>query len=785
MGLAVQTRKRACIMQGPFRIPRLMTRKLTVALAVLLAAGTASAAEGVKATDYVDPFIGTTNFGTTNPGAVCPNGMMSVSPFNVMGSELNVYDKDSRWWSTPYCFENSFFTGFSHVNLSGVGCPELGALLTMPTTGPLQVDYRLYGSEYAEETAVPGYYSNLLTAYGIRTEVTATTRTSAERYTFPEGQANILLNLGEGLTNETGAWVRKVSDTEIEGMRLLGTFCYNPQAVFPIYFVMRVSKTPSESGYWKKQRPMTGVEAEWTPDNGKYKIYTKYGRDMAGDDIGYWFSFDTEEGEQIQVQMGVSFVSTENARENLDAEQSGFDFDKVRAEAEGKWESDLSKIKVSGGSERDMTIFYTALYHALIHPNVLNDVNGEYPLMENDGTGKVPQGHTRYTVFSLWDTYRNLHQLMTLVWPDRQTDMVRSMIGIYEEWGWMPKWELYGRETFTMEGDPAIPVIADTWMKGLKDFDIETAYRAFVKSADTPGAVNKMRPDVDPYIERGYIPLGIYSADLSGDNAVSHALEYYIADHALSLLADSLGHEEDAAKYKARSLGYRHYYCPEFGTLRPLMDDGSFYSPFNPRQGENFETAPGFHEGSAWNYTFYVPHDIKGLAKLMGGQKKFVEKLQMVFDEGLYDPANEPDIAYPYLFSYFKGQEWRTQAQVHRILDTYYKPEPDGIPGNDDTGTMSAWAVFSMMGFYPDCPGEPYYTLTAPRFERIEITLDPEYSGKDRLVITRTPGEDMKFIDGITAGGKKFKGYRISHSALTGSGEIDFTLKEEPVSVSR
>ena len=449
---------------------------------------------------YVDPFIGTTNFGTTNPGAVCPNGLMSVSPFNVMGSSLNVWDKDSRWWSTPYAFENKFFTGYSHVNLSGVGCPELGALLTMPVSGPLQVDYHIYGSEYSDEHAEPGYYTNLLSAYGIRTEVTATMRTSAERYTFPAGESHILLNLSEGLTNETGAMVRKVSDTEIEGMRLLGTFCYNPQAVFPIYFVMRVNKAPEACGFWKKQRVMTGVEAEWTPDNGKYKLYTRYGRELAGDDIGYWFSFDTEEGEQIEVQMGVSFVSVENARENLDAEQNGFEFDAVRARAAARWEQDLSKIKVYGGTEEQKTVFYTGLYHALIHPNILNDVNGEYPLMENEGVGKVPAGQNRYTVFSLWDTYRNLHQLMTLLYPERQLDMVRSMIGIYEEWGWMPKWELYGRETFTMEGDPAIPVIADTWFKGLKDFDIETAYQAFIKSATTPGAQNRMRPDVDPYL---------------------------------------------------------------------------------------------------------------------------------------------------------------------------------------------------------------------------------------------------------------------------------------------
>ena len=723
---------------------------------------------------YVDPFIGTTNFGTTNPGAVCPNGLMSVSPFNVMGSSLNVWDKDSRWWSTPYAFENKFFTGYSHVNLSGVGCPELGALLTMPVSGPLQVDYHIYGSEYSDEHAEPGYYTNLLSAYGIRTEVTATMRTSAERYTFPAGESHILLNLGEGLTNETGAMVRKVSDTEIEGMRLLGTFCYNPQAVFPIYFVMRVNKAPKACGFWKKQRVMTGVEAEWTPDNGKYKLYTRYGRELAGDDIGYWFSFDTEEGEQIEVQMGVSFVSVENARENLDTEQCGFEFDAVRARAAARWEQDLSKIKVYGGTQEQKTVFYTGLYHALIHPNILNDVNGEYPLMENEGVGKVPAGQNRYTVFSLWDTYRNLHQLMTLLYPERQLDMVRSMIGIYEEWGWMPKWELYGRETFTMEGDPAIPVIADTWFKGLKDFDIETAYQAFIKSATTPGAQNRMRPDVDPYIERGYIPLGVFAADLSGDNAVSHALEYYIADHALSLLADSLGHKEDAARFKAASLGYKHYYCPEYGTLRPLMMDGSLYSPFNPRQGENFETAPGFHEGSAWNYTFYVPHDVPGLAKLMGGKKKFVDKLQMVFDEGLYDPANEPDIAYPYLFSYFKGEEWRTQKTVKMLLDRYYRPEPDGIPGNDDTGTMSAWAVFSMMGFYPDCPGEPHYTLTAPVFDRIEIALDPEYAGTGSLVIEK---KGDGYIKGVTLGGKPFRGFRIGHHEMLGGGHIVFDCR--------
>ena len=715
---------------------------------LLLLPATLAFAGEKKVTDYVNSFIGTSNFGTTNPGAICPNGMMSVTPFNVMGSDMNTWDKDSRWWSTPFSSDNSFFTGFSHINLSGVGCPEVGLALTMPTSGPLQVDYHMYGSEQHGQTASPGYYACDLLAYGIKAEASATTRTAIERYTFPAGQSNILVNFGEGLTNETGAWIRKISETEIEGMRLAGTFCYNPQAVFPVYFAIRINKVPSKGGFWKKQPLLAGVEAEWTPDDGTYKIYEKYGREIAGDDIGYWFTFETEEGEQVELQMGVSFVSCENAWENLNTEQAKLapgvsNFETVRAAAESAWESDLSRIKVSGGSERDLEVFYSALYHTLIHPSILNDVNGEYPLMENDGVGRVPAGQNRYSVFSLWDTYRNVHQLMTLVYPERQMDMVRSMISMYKEWGWMPKWELFGRETFTMEGDPSIPVITDTWLKGLRDFDIETAYEAFVKSATTPGEQNLMRPDIDPYLAVGYVPLGFYSADASGDNSVSHALEYYIADYALSLLAADLGHTEDAEKFRAQSLQYKHYYCPEFGTLRPLQKDGTFLAPFNPRQGENFEPVPGFHEGSAWNYTFYVPHDVIGLSKLMGGRKAFVNKLQRVFDEGLYDPANEPDIAYPYLFSYFKGEEWRTAKIVSDLLDKHYTTRPDGIPGNDDTGTMSAWAVFSMMGFYPDCPGDPSYTLTTPRFDRVEITLDPRFcDGRDRLVITK--GRHMK-----------------------------------------
>lgn len=722
--------------------------------------------------DEVNPFIGTSNYGTTNPGAVCPQGMMSVVPFNVMGSDLNRFDKDRQWWSTPYSADNKFFTGFAHGSLSGVGCPELGSLLLMPTQGALTVDYKEYGSEYKDEVASPGYYATRLTKYGILAEATASMRTGLSRFTFPKGESHILLNLGEGLTNESGATVRFVNDTEIEGSKLLGTFCYNPTAVFPVYFVMKLSKAPKQKGYWKKQRPMT-AEAAWDADAGKYKIYGSYTREMSGDDVGVWFDYETEENESISVKMGISYVSIENARKNMEAEQPGFDFDKVRTAAREMWNKDLSRVEIEGGSKDERTIFYTGLYHLLIHPNILQDVNGEYPQMES-----LQVGHTkgnRYTVFSLWDTYRNVSTLMTLLYPDRQLDIIRTMIDMYKENGWLPKWELYGRETFTMEGDPSIPYIVDAYMRGLRDYDVNLAYEAMRKGATTPGEFNLLRPDANDYFTRGYVPLREQY-----DNSVSHALEYYIADWNLSNFAQALGKKADAQLFYERSMGYKHYYSKEFKTLRPLLPDGSFYSPFDPKQGENFEPSPGFHEGNAWNYTFYVPHDIKGLAKLMGGDKAFVNHLQSVFDKGYYDPANEPDIAYPYLFSYFKGEEWRTQKLIHELLKSGYHNAPNGVPGNEDTGTMSAWAIFSMMGFYPACPGDVNYVLTSPAFDKVTIHLDERFYPKGKLVIeSKHDTPESIYVQEVTVGDRKLKGFTLSHDRLVNAGTLRFRLKDK------
>ena len=745
-----------------------MRLRLTI-FALLLSCATLSAQEQ-DYTRWVDPFIGTADYSVTHPGAVVPHGMMAAVPFNVTGSELNRYDKDNRWWSAPYDIRNKYSVGFAHGALSGVGCPELGAIITMATTGAPEANRTMRGSTYKDEVAEPGYYATTYDQFAIRAEATATERASIERYTFTEGgEANIIIDLGTALSNESGAMLRRVSDTEVEGMRLLGTFCYTNQAVFPVYFVARISHPAKETGYWKLQPEMTGVEAAWSGDSGEYKIYKNYAREMMGNDIGFFFSLgEVEPGTEVEVKVGISYVSMENARKNLEAEVGKQHFDEVRAMAHDKWNEALGRIRVEGGTDEERTIFYTALYHSLLHPNIVSDINGEYPAMESGAVGVAD--YERYTVFSLWDTYRNLHQLMTLVYPEVQTDMIRSMVGMSKEWGWLPRWELYGRETFTMEGDPAIPVIVDSYLKGLRDFDIEAAYEAMKRSATTEGKNNPIRRDIDPYIERGYIPVGIFAQDMSGDNSVSHALEYYVADHALALLAREMGDEALAKEMERRAAGWRHYYSKKDGAMRPIGEDGAYVGEFDPTAGANFSNTVGFHEGSSWNYTFFVPHDIEGLIKYMGGKKVFTEKLWMIFEEGHYDPTNEPDIAYPYLFARIKGEEWRTQKLVKELLNANYTTSPDGLPGNDDTGTMSTWAVFSMMGIYPDCPGEPYYTITTPRFERVEVE-----TMHGTIVIT-TEGEG-DYIESMTLGDKPLNSYRISHDELMKSKRLNIKLK--------
>jgi predicted alpha-1,2-mannosidase len=717
---------------------------------------------------YVDPFIGTSNFGATHPGAQYPNGLASVSPFNVAFSadKLNKFEKDAAWNSRVYIKENGFLTGFSHLNLSGVGCPEAGVLLLMPTTGELQLDAEQYGSEYSAEQASPGYYRTHLDKYQITAETTSTLRTGLSRFTFPAGQSHLLLNLGLGLSNETGGMLKINSNQEVEGMRTIGTFCYNAEDVRPVYFVARFDKPAKSFGAWKKMPQFHGVEGEWIHYNNDFKPYPNYQQEMSGDQIGAYFNFDTAENEQIQVKLGISFVSIANARANLAAEQAKYDFEKTRQQAQQAWDKRLDKVEVEG-TEHNKTLFYTALYHTLIHPSILQDVNGDYPLMGKAGVGNIQQDN-RYTVFSLWDTNRNVHPLLSLLYPDLQADMLRSMVAMYQESGWLPKWELYGMETQVMVGDPAAVVIADSYLRGIRDFDVDTAYAAMKKAASQQDN-NLLRPENRDYLKLGYVP---FDDEGPFDGSVSTSLEYYLADYNIAQLAKALGKNEDYELFSQRAGNYHKLFDVNTGMLRPKNRQGEWLSPYDPMLGRNFEPAPGYIEGNAWNYRFYVPHDTPGLIQLLGGNAAFATQLQATFDTGNFDMGNEPDITYPFLFNYIDGQQWRSSAMVKKLIAEHFTTAAGGIPGNDDTGTLSAWLVYSMLGFYPLSPGNMDYALFQPSFNKVTLHLDQNYYSGKQLVIKTDLTADKKALPMFNQ--QQLQRAFISHQQLVNGGTLQF-----------
>lgn len=721
--------------------------------------------------DYVNPFIGTSNFGATHPGAIAPRGMLSVSPFNVAFDTTGVknpLEKDSRWLSNPYVNENTFLTGFTHVNMSGVGCPELGVIIAMPTTGKLEINHLRYGSTYKNEKASAGYYSTEIEKYGVKAEMTASARAGVSRYHFPKGEANILLNLGLGLTNEKGAMLKIVSPTEVEGMRMVGTFCYNsPELAYPVYFVAKVSKSADNYGIWHKPEKHKGVEAQWMWYNGDVRLKEGFRREVVGDSIGAYFRYNLEKEEVIELKVGVSYVSIENARENLEKEIGNASFSEVYNKTKANWNNLLNVASVEGGTDNQKTIFYTGLYHTLIHPNFLNDFNGDYP---QSITNKIGKSNHRYTVFSLWDTYRNYHQLMTLLYPQQQLGMVKTMLDIYDESGWLPKWELNSTETFTMVGDPASIVLADTYLRGITEFDIEKAYEAMLKGANTLKN-NPIRPGVEEYWKLGYL-----SVNGGVKGPVSTTQEYNIADFAIAQLAKKLGKKADYERFNKQAFSYRKLFDKQTKLLRPKHSDGKWYAPFNPESGANFEENVGYIEGNAWQYVYMVTHDVKEMIKLMGGAKPFENQLDYIFENGQYDMANEPDIAYPYLYNYIKGSEWKTQKRMHDLIEKYFQNKPAGLPGNEDTGVMSAWLIYGMMGFYPVSPAEPIYTFTSPKFNKIRFTLDKKYYPNGELIIESNASPENIYIKQIYIDEKPYNSYFITHEQLKKAKKIRFEL---------
>lgn len=710
---------------------------------------------GKPKTGYVDPFIGTSGGGNTFPGAIVPWGMVSVSPCNDIKNPAG------------YSAKGGLLRGFGHVHLSGVGCPDLGNVLIMPTTGDVKVLLEEIQSPYKNEKAKPGYYAVELIRYNIKAEMSVTTRAGISRYFFPKrkGDANIFIDAGHSLSQGQGSYIKIISPTEVEGFSKSGGFCGSGRNAQTVYFYVKFSK-PSES-------QGTFSDNEMHTDSIFY-----------GTRVGAYFRFSTRENEPVLVKVGISYVSTANAKLNLETEIPDFDFNKVKHNAEREWNEALERIEVTGGSFNEKRAFYTGLYHIMIHPNVINDVNGEYPLAEGAGIGNVyKKGYTRYSVYSLWDTYRTVHPFLALVFPEKQLDMVKTMIEQSMERGFLPKWELAGYETYVMVGDPATIVIVDTYLKGITSFDITIAYHAISRSAR--GLWNPLRPGLKAFLEYGYIPLDEKEEWVWGP--VSTTLEYCYADWAIAQLAKVLGKNEDAHEFYKRSMSYKNLFDSTTGFLRPKMKDGSWYSPFDPYLGEGDKSwpgsgGPGYCEGNAWQYTFFVPHDIPGLIELMGGEKQFLKKLQTTFDEGTFSIENEPDIAYPYLFNYVPHEEWRTQKTVRTVMEKYLLEPPLGIPGNDDTGTLSAWYVFSAMGFYPDLPASDFYQIGSPLFDKIVFVLNNTfYPGKKFVIETKKNSTKNIYIQSMVLNGKKYTSYQLKHSDIVKGGKLVITMGNKPL----
>ena len=706
---------------------------------------------------YVNPFVGTSDGGNTHPGSQMPWGMVSMTPQNVDYMAPGYH-------AVGYVHGEEKFFGFAHTHLSGVGCPDMGSILLLPFYGDTDFDYLTKGVSYNNESASAAYYKVDIgnNPVSVTSEVTATTRTGMGRFYYPQDTtAKMFLNLGRSLSKNRGAVVRIVNDSIIEGYKVDGSFG-NRAAERRVYFSMKFSRGSKIAQIFDKARlkPLDQQRAY-------------------GEDIGVYLEFSPSE-QPLLVKTGISYVNVDNARLNLEEENPDWDFDMVHKKARSAWNRELSRIYVSEESESNRKLFYTALYHTLIHPNIISDINGEYPLMgERQGVGCNTE-RPRYSVFSLWDTYRNVHPLLTLVYPEVQSQMLASMVDMYKENSWLPKWEVISNESFTMVGDPSLPVIADSYIKGIRDFDYKTAYEAMLKHAFTVEE-NIIRPGHKPYVKYGYIP----QDDKGGEyvwGSLSTSLEYNFADWALSQMAKAIGDEKNYQILLDRSMNYHHFWDREYKLLRPRMKDGSFLEPFDPLDirselGWTMSGGRGYVEGNAWQYTWFVPHDISGLIKLFGGEDIFVSKLQECFDKEYFSLSNEPDMAYPFLFNYVNGQQWRTQIEVDKCIKNNFTDFPSGLPGNDDCGTISTWLIFAMMGFYPDCVASINYSVFAPTFEKIEIKLNNQYYQGNSIVIERMNSKQTPLIKKYMVNGVERKSFFISHEELISGVNIQFVIK--------
>jgi len=700
-------------------------------------------------TSYVNPFIGTSNGGNTFPGAVVPWGMVSVSPHNSLSAP------------SGYLYGEPDFYGFGMVHLSGTGCAELGSILVTVTEQNSFPKPEEYKNRYSSEAASPGYYSLILDDQNIMIEATAASRAGILKFTaLTNINKSIVIDAGKSLGILGGGMIRVVSDNEIEGYNISGGFCGEENRE-EVYFVAQFNRPFKAQRLWVNNSIVESDRAQITDAS-----------------VGSLVDFNLDKAENLFVKIAVSYVSIENARMNLETEIPDWDFERIKNDAQKSWEKQLGRIIVEDYNQENLIKFYSAIYHTLIHPNIISDVNGEYPLMGRNGIGKYTD-RKRYSVFSLWDTYRTLHPFYNIVYPEVQSEIIKTMIDMYRESGYLPKWELAGIETYMMVGDAATIVIADSYIKGIRDFDANTAFEAMLKPVmikETEKAP-PIRAGYHELLKYGYIP---FEQDWNDDwwvwGPVSTTLEYCLSDYAISKMADRIGRTDIAEEFYTRSLLYKNLFDSVSKLIRPKLKNGNWKEPFDEFETEGSgdwvgSGGPGYVEGNAWNYTWFVPHDVKGLIKLFGGADEFSKKLYESFTNGQFTINNEPDIAYPYLFRHASGYEDRTETLVHQIMNENFGTDHNGLPGNDDCGTISAWFIFSAMGFYPDCPAEDYYTIGYPLFDKVTIKLNRDYYSGEEFVIERKLTTNRK---AVYLNEKEITNYRLFHNQISKGGNLFF-----------
>ncbi len=714
----------------------------------LLLAGNTVTAQ--KLTSFVDPFIGSGSHGHVFVGASVPFGGVQLGPDNFY----------KGWdWCSGYNYQDSVIRGFAHTHLSGTGIGDLSDILIMPYTGTIKTDKgqeTLPASGYAslfshkDEQAKPGYYAVKL-ANGVAVKLTATERVGFHQYHFPAGkQARVIIDLKEGINDRsTETFIEQVDDFTFKGYRASSGWAKTQL----IYFAIKSSVPVKNFAVY----------------NGDKLLKGKAAKDKA---VKGLMSFD-QAPELLQLKVGISPVSSENALANIEAEIPDWDFEHVVKLADDKWDKELSKLTVETDDTAEKKIFYTALYHTMINPSLFDDHNGDYR-----GTDKkvyTKTGFTNYSVFSTWDTYRATHPLFLLTQPKRVSDMINSMLAINDQQGRLPMWHLMGYETGTMVGMSSRQIVAEAYLKGIKGFDGEKAFNALKTSSmiDTLGLqyVQNLKP----------IPTDKES------RPVAKGLEYAIGDGSIALMAKKMGKTKDYNYFKKRAENYKLYFDPSDKFLKGKRSDGSWAPSFDPLKSKNNLYA----EGNAWQYIWLAPQDIPGLIKLLGGEKAFNTRLDEFFTLpyqedgaladmtgliGQYAHGNEPGHHVTYLYNY-TGQQWKTAEKVRHIMKTMYHDRVDGIIGNEDCGQMSAWYVFSSLGFYPVFPASGVYAIGSPIFDRATINLE---GGKKFTVETVNNSDKNIYVQHITLNGKKYENSYLLHSDLINGGKMIFTMGDRP-----